>query len=217
MKNGLFDPTILSFVFAPLLVTLTVLFSLWQRRRVPDNLSAGNGPERLLAAIVGQMPDERREWGTAMLAELGQIDCLLARWRFALGCIRVALFPPRRVGLMQYAAAGQGPVCGMLAVALPPFGLPFIYLVAVLIESVGGSPFTQTSRWSNPDLVMGGVKVVMMLTLCCMLAGLPLGFGGLLRRERLRWLSVLGIFLSTGIIGYFLIVMSFLAGGPNGD
>jgi hypothetical protein len=216
MRNGLLDPTVLSFVFAPLLVTLTLLLGLW-RRRVPDDLSTNDGPERLLASVVGQMPDERREWGTAMLAELGEVHSMLARWRFALGCIRVALFPPRRTGLLQYAVVGQSPVCGMLAVALPPLGLPFIYFAAVLVETIGGSPFTQASSWSNPDIVIIGVKAILVLTLCCLLAGLPLGFGGLLRRERLRWLSVLGIFLSTGIIGYFLVVMSFLAGGPNGD
>jgi hypothetical protein len=50
-----------------------------------------------------------------------------------------------------------------------------------------------------------------------MLAGLPLGLAGLLRRERLRWLSALGMVSSLCIIGYFLIVMHFVAGGTNGD
>jgi hypothetical protein len=41
------------------------------------------------------MPAERGEWGAAMLAELATLQQPLARWRFALGCARVALFPPR--------------------------------------------------------------------------------------------------------------------------
>jgi hypothetical protein len=57
----------------------------------------------------------------------------------------------------------------------------------------------------------------MMLTLLCLIAGLPLGLAGFLRRERLRWLSALGMLSSLCVIGYFLIVMHFVAGGPNGD
>ncbi|MGH9753713.1 MAG: hypothetical protein ACREA2_13110 [Blastocatellia bacterium] len=55
----------------------------------------------LLAAAVRRMPAERREWGAAMLAELAQLQNPPTRWRFALGCARVALFPPRKGGLFQ--------------------------------------------------------------------------------------------------------------------
>lgn len=60
-----------------------------------------DGPGRLLAAAVRWMPEERRDWGTAMLAELAQLQHPSARWWFALGCARVALFPPRKGGLLQ--------------------------------------------------------------------------------------------------------------------
>jgi len=53
-------------------------------------------PALLLSFAVRRMPVERREWGAAMLAELAQLQHHFARWRFALGCTRVALFPPRR-------------------------------------------------------------------------------------------------------------------------
>ena len=55
----------------------------------------------LLAAAVRRMPEERREWGAAMLAELAQLQNPSTRWWFALGCARVALFPPRKAGLLQ--------------------------------------------------------------------------------------------------------------------
>ncbi len=58
-------------------------------------------PERLLAAAVRHMPVERREWGAAMLAELAQLQQPSTRWRFALGCSRVALFPPDKDGLLH--------------------------------------------------------------------------------------------------------------------
>jgi hypothetical protein len=216
MNSGLLDPFIVSFVFAPLLATLALLFALaWRQLR--NGQSGMDTPGQLLAAAARAMPAARREWGAAMLAELGQIHDRAARWRFALGGARVALFPPYGDGLLQPATAGRKPFCGMLAVTLPPLGLPFIYVVAVLIEAIGGSPFTG-SRWSHPDLVVAIVKIIILLTFGCLVAGLPLGVAGWLRRERWRGLSLLGMFSSLGIVGYFLIVMNFVAGGgPNGD
>jgi hypothetical protein len=58
-------------------------------------------PGFLLACAVRRMPDERREWGDAMLAELDQVQTPIQRWRFALGCIGVALCPPMRAGSLQ--------------------------------------------------------------------------------------------------------------------
>jgi hypothetical protein len=58
-------------------------------------------PRLLLTMAVRRMPAERSEWGEAMLAELAQLENPSTRWRFALDCIRVALFPPRKVGLIQ--------------------------------------------------------------------------------------------------------------------
>lgn len=58
-------------------------------------------PRLLLAVAVRWMPGERREWGAAMLAELAQLQNLSTRWRFALGCACVALFPPRKGRLLQ--------------------------------------------------------------------------------------------------------------------
>ena len=43
------------------------------------------------------------------------------------------------------------------------------------------------------------------------------GIAGLFRHERLRWLSVLGMISSLSITSYFIVVMSFVNGGPNGD
>jgi hypothetical protein len=219
MKNGLFDIGLVSFVFTPLVVTMALLLC-FLRNRIKDiraALPALDRPGLLLAVAARQIPEERREWGAAMMAELGQINGLASRWWFALGCVRTALFLPRRDGFLRHALTGRSPVCGMLAVAAPPMGLPFIYFAAVIMQAIGGSPFTQSSSWSNPDAVIGVVKVLLMLTLLCLIAGLPLGLAGFLRRERLRWLSALGMLSSLCVIGYFLIVMHFVAGGPNGD
>jgi hypothetical protein len=217
--DGLFDIRIVSFVFTPLAVTVTVL--LWLlRNRIKDirsTLPAMDTPGLLLAAAARQAPEERREWGAAMMAELSRIHDLTSRWWFALGCARTALFPPRRDGLWRHALAGRSPICGMLAVAAPPLGLPFIYFAAVIVQAIGGSPFTQSSRWSSPDAIIVIVRVIVTLATFCMLAGLPLGLAGLFRRERLRRLSAMGMLSSLCVIGYFLIVMHFVAGGQNGD
>jgi hypothetical protein len=219
MNSGLFDPAIISFVFVPLVVTVALLLTIWRKQIIDSRaaIPALDTPGVVLASAVRQIPAERRDWGAAMLAELGEVHDRRSRWRFALSCARVALFLPCRAGLLPQGATGKHPVCGMLAIALPPLGLPFIYFTTIIVEAIGGSPFTQSSRWADPDAVIGAVKVIILLTLSCLLAGLPLGIAGLLRRERLRRLSVMGMLLSIGIIGYFVTVMSFIAAGPYGD
>jgi hypothetical protein len=47
------------------------------------------------------MPTERSDWGVAMLAELARLQHPRTRWQFALGCARVALFPPHRGGFFM--------------------------------------------------------------------------------------------------------------------
>lgn len=87
MSNGLFDPVIVSFVFAPLAVTGAALFALWWRqiRCLRAELDA---PWLLLTSAVQALPKMRQDWGAAMLAELETVQSGLARWRFALGCAR---------------------------------------------------------------------------------------------------------------------------------
>lgn len=60
-----------------------------------------DAPRWLLAVAVRRLPAERSAWGAAMLAELAQLQHPSTRWQFALGCTRVALFPPRQGGLLQ--------------------------------------------------------------------------------------------------------------------
>jgi len=206
MNNGLLDPVIVSFVFTPLVVSSAMLFALWWRqiRGLRAKLDA---PGLLLTSAVRAMPKARQQWGEAMLAELGQIHGRLARWHFALGCARVALFPPTAETLLQ--PAGRSPIFGMLSVALPPLGLPFIYFAAALFESIG----LTSSHWSNSEAVMIVVKILLLLTLGCLVAGVPLGLAGWLRRERMPRLSAIGVISSICIFAYFLTVMHFLSGG----
>src|SRR5262249_20236491 len=103
MRNGLPDFTIVSFVFAPLAVTVIALLCvLWYRvREGRATLRLIGMPGLMLAAAVRRMPDEKNEWGEAMMTDLSQVRGSFSWWRFGLSCARVAMFPPRQRALLQ--------------------------------------------------------------------------------------------------------------------
>lgn len=206
MNNGLFDPAILSFVFAPVAITAAIFVVLW-RRWMRDHRAGLDGPGLLLVSAIRAMPAEHTDWGAAMTSELRAVRGSFARWRFAFGCTRAALFPPPTATLL--ATAGRSPVCGLLSVALPPLGLPFLYFAAVIIEAI--SLYTP-SRWTSPNAATILVKPLLVLTMGLLVAGVPLGVAGWLRRERLRRLAVCGMALSAATLSYFWTVMYFIAG-----
>lgn len=76
-------------------VAAWLLWRAWWRQ-AGVRLSALDGPGRLLAAAAATLPAGRRDWGAAMEAELAQVPVQerAARWRFAAGCARAAVFPP---------------------------------------------------------------------------------------------------------------------------
>jgi hypothetical protein len=127
-------------VFAtPWMIAARLLWRAWWRQ-AGARLSSLDGPARLLAAAAATLPEDRRDWGAAMTAELTQVRDRGARWGFAAGCARAAVFPP---GGNRAAAV----VAGALAVAalaatglatgavLPParvFALTFVGLLGGL-------------------------------------------------------------------------------------
>jgi hypothetical protein len=72
---------------------------------------------RYLGLIVRLLPESRRQWGHAMLAELATIERSSERRRFALSCTRVALFPARALAHLLATAGAAGLVL-VAAVAL---------------------------------------------------------------------------------------------------
>jgi hypothetical protein len=104
-------------VFAtPWMVAAWLLWRAWWRQAGP-RLASLDGPGWLLAAATAILPADRRDWGQAMAAELAQIPDRAARWRFAAGCARTALFPPGG-GRVAVAAAGALAVLAVGAVAV---------------------------------------------------------------------------------------------------
>jgi hypothetical protein len=70
----------------------SLLWLVWRHRAALD--TQPDAPARLLALAVATLPQSRREWGAAMIAELSSVTGDAARWRFAAGSARAALFPP---------------------------------------------------------------------------------------------------------------------------
>lgn len=98
-------------------------------------------PARLLAAAVATLPEDRREWGAAMTAELAQVPDRPARWSFAVGCTWAAVFPPRAnrslvmaVGALATAAVIiAGLAVGGALPAMRLFAVAFVGLVGALV------------------------------------------------------------------------------------
>jgi hypothetical protein len=75
-----------------------------------------DAPLRLLRWTATLLPEQRDEWGQAMLGELDHIEGRGRRWRFAIGCAGAALLLPP----WGRAAAG---LVAMVAVAIGSLGL----------------------------------------------------------------------------------------------
>ena len=91
-------------------------------------ISLAELPRLLLTLAVRRMPIGRREWGAAMLAELAQLQNPFTRWRFALGCARVALFPPRQGVLLQNIMNNNTKNIGAAALISLVIVAPFAFL-----------------------------------------------------------------------------------------
>ena len=118
----------------------------------------------LLTLAVRWLPPERQDWGQAMLAELDQLQDRWARWRFALGCVRVVLAPPRATptpGLAMRAAVVVGAVAmgvgiSLVAPALQLFAVLFAVLLAGSVWLALRSRTAVTSR-AGPGRILRAV------------------------------------------------------------
>jgi hypothetical protein len=85
----------------------------WRRRAHVD--LQPDGAARLLAIAVATLPPDRRQWGTAMTAELASLSGRADRWRFAVSGTRAALLTP--AGAPRPAAGWASGAVGALGVA----------------------------------------------------------------------------------------------------
>ena len=68
-------------------------------------------------------------------------------------------------------------------------------LIGFLLAFVG---FTLIHEPTGPHQLSGMGVVILILSVLCPISGVVLGIIGMVRRERLRWLPVLGFVLSIG-------------------
>jgi len=152
----------------PWMVAAWLLWRAWWRRAGAE-LSVLDGPALLLAAAATTLPADRRDWGAAMTAELARVQDPAARWRFAAGCARAALYPP---GGNRAAVAGALTFAALAATglatdaALPAgrvFALSFVGLVgglATLAVARSGRSF-RSGPWACAwATVLGGLLIV---------------------------------------------------------
>jgi hypothetical protein len=104
-----------------------VLWLTWRQQAAVD--AQPDGPARFLAVAVATLPEVRRCWGAAMVAELSSVTDSTARWRFAVSSARGALFPPADIrhpatGRIGAAVAVLGVVASMIAAAYLSLAYP---------------------------------------------------------------------------------------------
>jgi hypothetical protein len=116
----------------------------------------------LLAAAAATLPADRRDWGAAMTAELAQVQDPAARWRFAAGCARAAVFPPggSRVAVGVAGVAVVATAAAALATgAVLPAGL---VVAPNFVGVVGGLATLAVARshragWAWPGAAVTGL------------------------------------------------------------
>jgi hypothetical protein len=154
------DMAIWTAVFGtPWMVAAQLLWRAWWRRGGAE-LSALDGPARLVAAAAATLPPERREWGAAMAAELAQVRGRAARWRFAAGCARAAVFPPHAnrvaMGVAVALAAATVAATALATSALLPAMRVFAVAFAGLVGGLATLAVARSRRVgrARPDLAV---------------------------------------------------------------
>jgi hypothetical protein len=140
----------------PALVVLAVLVVaglLWLLR----GSGGGDAPARIVTVAAGLLPAHRRDWGRAMAAELARIHGRGRRWRFTVGAVRVALFPPprRRNRVLAVTVAGMAAAAAATAAAASEVPSLSVF-VAVLGLLLCGYATAVTSRSPRPRPTVPG-------------------------------------------------------------
>jgi hypothetical protein len=204
---GLLDEFVV--VLLALLVALGIWWASTRARR-----STVDWPGQLLAAAVRRLPADRRDWGAAMTAELAQLRDPWARRRFALGCARVALFPPRGarplavVGVLAVVVAvASGWSVGRAAPELQLFAVTFTGLVGALA-------LLTVARSRKPRLTAAGLAITVGVAGCVAAVGYVAVIEPAGARGSLDDLSVVLALLLTGYLWVALTPPRGLVAAP---
>lgn len=100
------------------------------------------------------------------------------------------------------------PIWGILSVGLTPLAGLFAHLVTLIVEGMWGSPLTRSyavERGSALDTAILGADRVVLSVACAFVAfGVISAAIALAKRERPRWLPVLGVVTTAFLIGMAL-------------
>lgn len=133
---------------------------LW-RARAGATADPTDFPARLLAAAAATLPESRRDWGAAMTAELARLPDRSDRWRFALGCARVAVLPPRgNPGPVVATALVAAGVVGLTGLAVGHAFPPLRVLAVALSVLVGAAVIAARARSRRLRPTSSGVVAV---------------------------------------------------------
>ena len=181
--------------------------------------ASADAPARLLARAVRFLPPGCAEWGQAMLAELAHIDGRRARWRFALGCIRVALLPPREAALLQTVPYKGDPMAPHRETTRPATAawigslllLPFVIANAIVANRI--EPFFSLIRpgaHTSPREYVLLAVVLLLLPLGAFVAARPLLARDAAGRRRVYPLNA-------ALAGLFLAAFLAITSGLGAD
>jgi hypothetical protein len=109
-------------------------------------------PARIVAGAAGRLPAHLQEWGQGMAVELLQIPDRADRWWFAVGVLRVALFPPVRRGrrVLVTVLAGLAGAAGVTAAAAGEVPSLTVFAAALgLLLACCATVATWRSAWAE--------------------------------------------------------------------
>lgn len=100
------------------------------------------------------------------------------------------------------------PIWGILSVTLTPLAGVFAHLVTLIVEGIWGSPLTQSytvERGTALDTAILGADRALLLVACAIVAsGVMAAAIAAAKRERPRWLPVLGVVTTAFLISLAL-------------
>jgi uncharacterized membrane protein (DUF2068 family) len=100
------------------------------------------------------------------------------------------------------------PIWGILSMALTPLAGVFAHLVTLIVEGIWGSPLTQSytvERGTAMDAAIFGADRAVLIVACAIVAfGVISAVIASAKRERPRWLPVLGVVTTAFLISFAL-------------
>jgi hypothetical protein len=133
------------------LVILLIVLAAVAVSKVQSGRVNGDLPARIVAAGARRLPAQLGVWGRAMDAELAHVQGRARRWRFAVGVLRVVVFPPPRSGVRAVAVGGLSAAAAATVITARrvPTLTTFVAVLAVLLTGYA-LLLVAGSRWPRP-------------------------------------------------------------------